>query len=146
MSHVLRCRLAIALSVATAAACLAGCAGADRSNPTLTITSAEIQSDRADVGVRIENPGDAHLRLERMTYTLTYGPLPVTDGVWRGPRDIASGESFDLDLSIPFETPPLDPDASVVELSGTMMLTDTSNRGDMRMTESAFQSSTPVGR
>jgi len=130
---------------ASAGVCLSGCAGSDRSNPTLSITSAEITDDEANVDVRIENPGDADLRIERLDYSVIYGPLPVGRGVWRGPQRIASGEALDLDLTVPFDTPPIDPTATELEISGMMLLTDTSNSGEMSMTESAFQATAPVG-
>lgn len=112
-------RPGLAASIALLAA---GCATPNASNPTLTLQSATVAKESAALNLRLSNPSDRNVAVESIDWQLIYGPLPVAEGLWEGPFALKSGESIDLSQTVDFDSPPLDPDAESVELSGSLLL------------------------
>ncbi len=124
---------------------LAGCASLpDSSNPTLSITNAEVAEDHAVLDLRIENPSDFDLMLESIDWSMIYGPMPIAGGTWLINKDLPSKGSLTMRKQIPFDLPPLDPDAPNVELSGEMRLSDPSNAGNTAFESAGFNATGPT--
>ncbi len=129
-----------------AVALLSGCSMGNYSNPTLGVESARVTDRAAALQLRVENPSGYDLTLTQIDYTLVYGPLPVATGVWTGSEPLPKAGGAAVPLNIDFTTPPLDPSASTVEITGTMRFEDAQNSGDMRLREASFSASAPVQR
>lgn len=125
------------------AAGLVGCAAGNASNPTLSLTGAEVSGDRATLGVRIENPSDRDVTVEEVSWTLIYGPLPVAEGVWRLGQPLPSGGAYDLTRTVRFSGPPVDPSSGEIELTGEMELSQDGG-GQMGFESASFSGSAPV--
>jgi len=124
-----------------------GCGGmGNYSNPELAIQSARVTGQTADLDVSVTNPSDFDLTLTGIDYSLLYGPFPVAEGVYQGRHLLPKGETARINMRIPFDSPPVDPSATEVELTGEMMLEDASNKGNMELENAAFSASGQVQR
>lgn len=126
-----------------AAVVLSGALGAcggmgNNSNPTLSISSARVAGDSASLGLVVSNPSDRDLVLRSIDYSLIYGPLPVASGTWNGQTSLPKGASANLDLSVPFDAPALDPSAGEVQLTGEMRFDDAAGGGNMALQAAGF--------
>jgi Late embryogenesis abundant protein len=125
---------------------LGGCVTGNFSNPTLGVESARVTDRDAALRLRVENPSSFNLTLTQIDYTLVYGPLPVATGTWSGSEALPKAGSAILPLNIEFTTPPLDPAATTVELSGTMRFKDATNWRMLKLRDASFSASAPVQR
>lgn len=100
----------------------AGCSMPNASNPTLALRSASVTGDSAELDVELSNPSDMDVEVDSIDWQLLYGPLPVAEGLWEGPFVLKKGESMDLSWVVDFDSPPVDPHAESVELSGSLLL------------------------
>lgn len=144
LSH--RSRLVPATLAAVGGAVLTGCSMGDFSHPTLTVRNAAVTSNAAEFDVTIENPSDFDLTLTAIDYSVVYGPLPVADGVWRGRESLPSKGRLDMSLRTPFDSPPLDPSAEMIEFSGQMRLEDPGHSKEMALERAPFKEESPVRR
>lgn len=117
------------------AALLVGCGYSDASNPTLIITRAEVVGDQAELDLKIKNPTNKNVQVKAVQWSLLYGPLPVADGAWQLDATVPSSGSHQFSRQVAFAGPALDPDATEVELSGTL---DIAAAGEMLPEETAF--------
>lgn len=92
------------------------------SNPTLALRSASVTGDSAELDVKLSNPSDMDVEVDSIDWQLLYGPLPVAEGLWEGPFVLKSGESLNFSETVGFDSPPVDPHADSVELSGSLLL------------------------
>lgn len=108
-----------------AAACLTGCV-ANSSNPVVSVHSATIASDSAEVVLDIQNPGGRDLAIERISYEVSHGSsgFPVATGTWSGRVLLGAGGDALLPLSFRFSLSPLEPDSNLLHVSGEMSHTD----------------------
>ena len=135
-----------AAAIVAGALVLGGCSMPNSSNPVLTLESASVSGDRATLGVRIDNPSDMDVRINSLTWSLVYGPLPVADGSWDLGVEIPSKGSHQFSKQVRFDQPPLDPSVSEVELTGSMTLETIGNKSKMALDEASFSSTTRTRR
>jgi len=114
------------------------------SNPTLSITSANVGADRANLDMEIQNSSDMDIRVEEVDWTLVYGPLPAADGTWRLDVPLPSGGTYRFSKQVAFTTPPLDRSADEVELSGELHVTTEGNDGETALQGAGFVSKAKV--
>lgn len=119
---------------------LGGCAMPNSSNPTLSLTRAQVSGSQATLAVKIENPSEHNVSIESVDWTLVYGPLPVADGTWIINHELMSGESYEMTKVVRFTGPALDPAAREIELAGEIRLAE-EGAGNMGF-ESASYSAT----
>lgn len=123
---------------------LTGCMSMpNASNPTLSLRSASVSDETAQLDLRLSNPSGTTVEVDSITWQLTYGPLPVAEGVWHGPYALESGRFLNLSKTVPFETPPLDPDASSIELSGSLILS-APEKDKMALNSGSFVTRVPI--
>lgn len=139
-------RALAALGTATAALALGGCAMPNASNPVLTIDSASTTGNSATLGMTIENPSDMDVRVETVSWSLVYGPLPVGEGSWDLGVVLPSKASYQFSRQIRFDHPPIDPSATEVELSGVMQLETVGGSGNTALSEAGFSSTARTRR
>lgn len=108
------------------------------SNPTFSITRAQVRGDRATLDMQVENPSDMDVQLDTVLWTLQYGPLPTADGSWKLGVPVASKGKYTFTKEIPFTSPALDPTADQVELAGTIQVTTKGDAGNMALKGSGF--------
>lgn len=106
----------------SAAPIMVGCSYSDASNPSLSIARAEVIGERASLELHVINPTSQDLKLSAIDWSLTYGPLPVAQGVWEIDETVAGKSSHQFSREITFSSPTLDPDAVDIELSGTLSI------------------------
>ena len=128
-------------ALASAGVGLGGCAMPDSSNPTLSITNAQVSGGAASISIEIENSSDYDLILRSIDWTLVHGPTPVAMGTWEVNESLASGSSIALDRRIAFESPSLDPGSREIELLGQLHFGE-----GAAIEASAFQASHPSGQ
>lgn len=131
---------------AAAAALLGGCSMPNSSNPTLSITRAQVRGDRATLDMQVDNPSDMDVQVDAVQWTLQYGPLPTADGNWTLGVPVASKGKYTFTKEIPFTSPALDPAADHVELTGTMQVTTKGDSGDMALKGAGFVVKSKVQR
>lgn len=147
MRHLLEnVRWGGAAAIVAGAMALGGCSMPNSSNPVLTLESASVTGDRATLGVRIDNPSDMDVRINAVTWSLVYGPLPVADGSWDMGVEIPSKGTHQFSKQVRFDQPPLDPSVTEIELSGSMSLETIGNKGKMALEEAGFSSTTRTRR
>lgn len=134
------------IAVAAAAVTLGGCAMPNSSNPTLSITRAQVRRDRATLNMQIENPSDMDVQVDAVQWTLQYGPLPTADGVWRLGVPLASKGKYNFTREILFTNPALDPSADLVELTGAMQVTTENDMGNMGLNGAGFVATSKAHR
>ncbi len=125
---------------------LVGCGSTNYSNPTLTITRASVTNNAAQLELAVENPSDLNLILREIDYSLSLGPLPVAEGTWTGEADLPAQGQTNVTLNAPFDQPPLDPSATLVDFTGVMRFEDRSGSGKMEMTTAPFAEESNVTR
>jgi len=135
-------RLKFGATLAAAALLAGGCAMPDSSNPTLSLTSAQVSNNSATLDMRIDNPSGMNVTVESIDWSLVYGPLPVADGTWTLGVPVPSGESHDFTKQVTFTSPALDRSADSLELSGSMELRTQGSEGPMALSESGFVTTT----
>ena len=145
MRSVLRRTGALAV-VGVAATALVGCTMPNSSNPTLSIYEAKVAGDSASLRMQIDNPSDMDLRVESADWSLLYGPLPVAEGSWELGFFVPSGSSYRFDRSVRFESPPLDPGAGEVELTGTLEVQTVGNDGNTALEGAGFSATSKTSR
>ena len=129
-----------------AAAAVTGCSMPNSSNPTLTISSAQVAGQEARFDLLVENPSERNLILTGIDYSVVLGPLPVAAGLWSGREALPSQGSVNISLVAPFDSPPIDPGASEIELSGEMSFEDETSGGNMALERASFSESARVDR
>jgi len=117
---------------------LGGCAMPNSSNPTLEITRAQIQGDRATLDLQIDNPSDMNVNVDAVQWTLQYGPLPGASGTWRLAAPVTSKGKYRFTKVVLFTSPVLDPTAERVELTGTLQVTTEGNMGNKGLSGAGF--------
>lgn len=127
-------------------AVLTGCSMPNSSNPTLSISEARVVGDTAELRLQIDNPSDMDIRVESADWSLLYGPLPVADGSWDLGFELPSGGAHQFDRSIRFSSPPLDPSAGEIELSGTLDVGTVGNDGNTALHGAGFAVSKKITR
>lgn len=100
---------------------LVGCV-ANSSNPTVAIDHASMSDDWASITLLLGNPGGRRLTIDRVDYELSHGEvaLPIASGHWTGSIALPAGDQAELVLEIPFDQPPLEPDSTLLHLSGVL--------------------------
>ncbi len=134
--------LSAAATTTVLALALGGCSMPDSSNPTLSISRASVQGDRATLDMRIDNPSSMDVRVDSIDWTLVQGPLPVADGTWDMGVNIPSKGAHSFSKQIVFTSPSLDPAASEIEFSGRLDMAS----GASSLDEASFVVTTPVNR
>lgn len=117
---------------------LVGCAMPNSSNPTLSLTRAQVSGDRATLDVQVDNPSDMDVQIEAVQWSLMYGPLPVAEGTWQLGVPVARKGSYRFTKQVAFTSPALDPSADEVELSGTLDVTTHGNTGETSLKGAGF--------
>jgi len=135
----------VAIGGLTATA-LVGCSMPNSSNPTLSINEARVAGDTASLRMQINNPSDMDLQIESADWSLLYGPLPVADGTWELGFLVPSGGSYRFDRSVRFDSPPLDPGAGEVELTGTLDVQTVGNSGNTALQGAGFAATKKTSR
>jgi len=120
------------------AAALTGCSMPNSSNPTLAITQAAVQNNRASLNMVLTNPSDMDVTVNSIDWTLQYGPLPTASGNWKLNKPLPSKGTLTFRRDILFSTPPLDPTADSIELSGTLDVSTQGNSSNMALSEAGF--------
>jgi len=128
----------IGIGAAAAVGALAGCSMPNSSNPTLSITRAQMLDGGAALDMRIDNPSDMDVRVTTIDWTLVHGPLPVADGQWEVGELVPSRGALNLSRRVAFTGPVLDP-GEQMELSGVMSLEDQGGSGKMSLHEASFR-------
>ena len=131
-------RMTFGAAVVGGALLAGGCAMPDSSNPTLSITSAQVGNNSATLGMRIDNPSDMDVTVDAVDWSLVYGPLPVADGSWTMGVPVPSKGTHDFTREVSFTSPALDRSADTLELSGTMELQTQGGSGNMGLNEAGF--------
>ncbi len=116
----------------------AGCSVSNSSNPTLSLTGAQVTGGRASLSMQIDNPSGMDVTVNSIDWSLVYGPLPVAEGTWQLGVPLRSGGSYTFSQQVVFDGPVLDPTAGTVELSGTMDLSTAGDDGEMGLREAPF--------
>lgn len=129
-----------------AAIVFVGCSMPNSSNPTLSINEARVAGDTASLRMQIDNPSDMDLRIESADWSLLYGPLPVAEGSWELGFFVPSGSSYRFDRDVRFESPPLDPDADEVELTGSLDVQTVGNTGNTALRGAGFSATKKTSR
>ncbi len=129
-----------------AATALVGCSMPNSSNPILSINEARVTGDTASLRMQIENPSDMDLLVDSAKWSLLYGPLPVAEGEWNLGVSVPSGGSYEFDRQVRFDSPPLDPDAGEVELTGTLDVQTAGNKGNTALQGASFSASKKTSR
>lgn len=103
-------------------ACLLGGCVANSSNPTVAIDHASMTDAAATITLSLGNPGGRRLTINRVDYELSHGEVafPVADGQWTGEVSLPAGGHAMLTLDIPFDQPLLEPDSTLLHLSGVL--------------------------
>jgi len=127
-----------AAAVLAAVTSLLGCSMPNSSNPTLSISSAQVKGDRASLDMVLENPSDMDVVVRSIDWTLQYGPLPTARGRWKLNKELPSKGTFAFSRKILFDTPAMDPGADTVELSGTLHVDTVGNSSDMALNGAGF--------
>lgn len=125
---------------------LGGCAMPNSSNPTLTVSSARVGGDRATLELELANPSDMDVRVKAVEWSLIMGPLPVADGSWEMGVEIPSKGTHTFTKQVAFSSPPLDPGAGEVELTGRLDVETVGDTGEMSLKEAGFSSRSAVRR
>ncbi|MEQ9097090.1 MAG: LEA type 2 family protein [Phycisphaerales bacterium] len=114
-------RTVAGLVMLTAGSLLTGCV-ANSSNPTVAVRRASMTDDAASIALTLGNPGGRRLTINRVDYELSHGEmaLPVASGYWTGDVDLPAGGEAELTLDIKFDEPPLEPDSTLLHLSGVL--------------------------
>lgn len=131
-------RPSLLLASTLLAACLGGCAMPNSSNPTMEVTRAAVQADRASLDMMVSNPSDMDVEIGAVNWSLQYGPMPVAEGVWTLGATIPSKGQYRFSKDVPFTSPALDTTADRVELSGTMGMKTKGNSGNMSLKSAGF--------
>lgn len=135
----------VAIGGLTATA-LVGCSMPNSSNPTLSIYEARVAGDTASLRMQIDNPSDMDLEIESADWSLLYGPLPVAQGSWEFGFLVPSGGSYRVDRTVRFDSPPLDPEAGEVELTGTLDVQTVGNSGNTALHAAGFSATKKTSR
>jgi len=134
------------LAIGGLATTLVGCSMPNSSNPTLTINQARVAGNTASLQMQIDNPSDMDLRVESADWSLLYGPLPVAEGSWDLGISLPSKGSYRFDRNVRFDSPPLDPNAGEVELTGTLEVQTEGNSGNMALQSAGFSATKSTSR
>lgn len=137
---------AFVLATTLLSACLGGCAMPNSSNPTMEVTRAAVQADRASLDMTVSNPSDMDVEIGAVNWALQYGPMPVAEGAWALGATIPSKGQYRFTKEIPFTSPALDPTADRVELSGTMGMKTKGDSGNMSLKSAGFVAGQNVNR
>lgn len=117
---------------------LGGCAMPNSSNPTMEVTRAAVQADRASLDLMVSNPSDMEVEISQVNWSLQYGPMPVAEGVWTLGTTIPSKGQFLFSKDVRFTNPALDPTADRVELTGTMGMKTKGDSSNMSLKSAGF--------
>lgn len=128
------------------AAGLGGCAMPNSSNPTLEVSRASVLNGRANLDMVVRNESDMDVEIGAVEWSLVYGPLPVADGTWTLATLVPSKGEYRFSKQVPFTTPPLDPSAGSVELSGKMNMQTKGDSGEMALKSAGFVAQKAVTR
>jgi len=129
-----------------AATTLVGCSMPNSSNPTLSISEARVAGDSASLRMQIDNPSDMDLRIKSVEWSLLYGPLPVADGSWDLGFFVPSGSSYRFNRVVRFDSPPLDPGAGEIELTGTLGVETVGDSGNTALEDTGFSATKKAAR
>lgn len=132
------CRYAAIITGGLTSASLVGCAMPNSSNPTLSINQARVTGNSASLDMQIDNPSDMDLQVESADWSLLYGPLPVAEGAWKLGVLVPSGGSYQFKRDVRFDSPPLDPNAGEIELTGTLDVSTVGNSGNTSLQGAGF--------
>lgn len=133
-------------AAALAATALVGCSMPNASNPTLSINEARVAGDTASLRMQIDNPSGMDLQVESVDWSLLHGPLPVAEGSWQLGFLVPSGGSYRFDRDVRFDSPPLDPGAGEVELTGTLDVQTVGNTGNTALQGAGFSATKKTSR
>jgi len=145
MRSVLR-RVGAVTTAAIGTTALVGCSMPNSSNPTLSINEARVAGDTASLRMQIDNPSDMDLQVESADWSLLYGPLPVAEGSWELGFSVPSGGSYRFHRDVRFDSPPLDPGAGEVELTGTLDVQTVGNSGNTALQGAGFSATGKTSR
>lgn len=114
-------RTVAGLLTLAAASTLPGCV-ANSSNPTVAVDHATMTGDAASITLSLGNPGGRRLTINRVDYELSHGEMamPIATGQWTGAVDLAAGGRALLTLDVEFDQPPIEPDSTLLHLSGAL--------------------------
>jgi hypothetical protein len=129
--------------VMPALAALGGCV-ANSSNPVVSLQSARMSSESAEITLDLSNPGGRDLTVDAVEYELSHGEmaLPVAEGTWSGRLDLPATGEARLALIIPFDVEPIEPDSTVLHLNGLLHMQDHTGflgMSSMDLTQTPFQ-------
>jgi hypothetical protein len=120
-----------------------GCV-ANSSNPVVSVRSAGMSADSAEITLNVANPGGRHLTVSRVEYELSHGDmaLPVADGAWSGELDLPARGEARLALLIPFTVEPIETGSTLLHLNGLLHMRDHTGflgLSSMDLTQTSFQ-------
>lgn len=117
--------LGAAVCLFIAPAFLTGCV-ANSSNPVVSVRSATIASDTAQIVLDLKNPGGRDLAIEQISYEISQGVsgFPVASGIWNGHVLLPAGADAQLPLSFEFSKSPLEPESNLLRAVGEIRHTD----------------------
>lgn len=128
---------------AIAACPLGGCV-ANSSNPAVEIRSARMDDAGATLDLALTNPGGRDLTVTGVTYDVSHGEssFPVANGAWSGSLDLPAKGTATLTLDVPFDTPPLEADSTLLHVNGELSFVDRTGFlgiGAMDLTKTSFR-------
>lgn len=107
-------------TLAAAAVFLMGGCSLRVSNPTVSISRADLSQGAAELTLRIDNPNGRSLRLAGIDYTLTDGVFPMTHGSAKVDARVPDKGSVEVPVHIPIDPPLASPPAEI-ELRGELL-------------------------
>lgn len=123
-------------------AALGGCV-ANSSNPLVTIRAARCDEQQAWFDLELANPGGRNLTVTRLDYEVSHGEssFPVANGAWSGSLELPAHGDATLELRTTFDVPPIEPESTLLHLSGELSFTDQTGYlglSDMDLTRTPF--------
>ena len=129
---------------------LVGCV-ANSSNPSVDIRSARMDDAGATLELTLANPGGRNLTLTGVTFEVSHGEttFPVANGSWSGSLELPAKGAATLAVDVPFDTPPLEADSTLLHVSGELSFVDRTGFlgiGAMDLTRTSFSGTSHAAR
>ena len=118
--------LTATVALGVMAACTLGGCVANSSNPAVEIRAARMDDAGATLDLALTNPGGRDLTVTGVTYDVSHGEssFPVANGAWSGSLDLPAKGSATLTFDVPFDTPPLEADSTLLHVNGELSFVD----------------------
>jgi LEA14-like dessication related protein len=114
--------------------------------PRLRVEQVTLGRDEALVNVAIENEAAYDLTLNAIRYTLTVGPLPISEGEASFDRTLPAGRTTSIQVRAPIQNASLDPAAATALFTGDMRFDQDALSSSTTIRSTAFSAEGPVRR